>query len=468
MPPLILLLFLLVLLLLAGCAAQTGGAAVTTPPQPAEETALPAHKETAIPTLTPPTSTATALAPSPSPAAVAADEEVPPFYFRDVVACGQTLPLVSTYDGPLVTSLSYDQDALNTLMETLPEEARPALEQLLRDPGTVGLAAYRIGREADGVFLNANTPMPLASVVKVLHLIAYANAVEDGELNPLETIVLDDLDRFYYRMDQRAHRNALMGLEEDGRIFGEPPALILDEVAHMMIEYSSNAATDYLHMRLGQERIEQTARDLGLTTQTAPCPFAGQFMIMANHTRPQVSDQAALQFYTKNPARYGEDVMQLTAAFSEDEAFHEQALAWRQSARRPELLTQADFSEQFNARGSAAEYAALMARVALNDMGSPDSSFMVRRHLEWPMQYVENQELFSNVAYKGGALPGILTTLYYAYPLGETSPIVVALFYHDLDNNTYQRWRTSLAHDEFARWLLYEPTAIPALRKLIQ
>ena len=394
-------------------------------------------------------------------------EEVPPFYFRDVVACGQTLPLVSTYDGPLVTSLSPDQGNLNVLLETLPEEARPALDRLLGDPSTVGLAAYRISQEPDGVFLNADAPMPLASVVKVMHLIAYANAVEAGELNPLETVYLDDLDRFYYRMDQRAHRNALLGLEEDGRIFGEPPALILDEVVHMMVEYSSNAATDYLHIRLGQERIEQTALDLGLTSQTAPCPFAGQFMIMASHTRPEVSDQAALHFYTKNIERYGEDIMQLTAAFSEDEAFHDEALTWRQSARRPELLTQAEFSEQFNARGSAAEYAALMARVALNDMGSPDSSFMVRRHLEWPMQYVENQELFSNVAFKGGALPGILTTLYYAYPYGESTPIVVALFYHDLDNDTYQQWRTSLAHDEFARWLLYEPSAILALRELI-
>jgi hypothetical protein len=220
-------------------------------------------------------------------------------------------------------------------------------------------------------------------------------------------------------------------------------------------------------MLLGQETIEQTAQELNLDSQTAPCPFAGQFMAMANHTHPQVSEQEALQFYTKYPQRYGEDVMQLTAAFSEDEAFHDEALEWRRTNRRPDLVSQGQFSEQFNARGSAAEYASLMARVALNDMGGPESSFTVRRHLEWPMQYTENQELFSNVAYKGGALPGILTTVYYAYPFGETTPIVVALFYHDLHNTTYQQWRNSLAHDEFARWMLYEPAAIPALRELI-
>ena len=280
--------------------------------------------------------------------------------------------------------------------------------------------------------------------------------------------MLEELDRYYYRLDQRAHLYALEDLEADGRIFGQPPALILDEVAHMMIEYSSNAATDYLHMRLGQETIEETARELGLQSQTAPCPFVGQFLIMDNHTRPQIDGQTALEFYADDPQRYGEELMQLTAAFSEDAQFHEEAFDWRRNTRRPDIGTQRLFSEQFNSRGTAVEYEDLMARLSLNGLDSAESSFITRRHLEWPMRYSENQELFTNLAYKGGALPGILTTVYYAYPIGETNPVVVALFYHDLHNSIYQRWRRSLAHDEFARWLLYEPQAIPAMRALIE
>ena len=257
-------------------------------------------------------------------------------------------------------------------------------------------------------------------------------------------------------------------LEANGRIFGQPPALILDEVAGMMIEFSSNAATDYLHMRLGQERLEETVRELGLATHTAPCPFAGQFLAMANHTRPQVSGQMAYDYYLAHPQLYGEEVMQLTAAFSEDAQFHEDAIAWRSETRRPDGRTQYLFSEDLNAQGTAAEYAGLMARLAFNGLSSNESSYIARQHLEWPMRFTENQELFTNLAYKGGSLPGILTTVYYAYPIGETSPLVVALFFHDLPgSSTYRQWRSSLAHDEFARWLLYDPQAIPALRALL-
>ena len=459
---------ILVLIAGSGCAGEQAGERST--PESAAQEPQPSATATAEVTLAQPTSTpqavmATATAvPSPT---VEAPLTFPTFYYGDVAACGQDLPLVTAYDGPIVDSLSPDAAAMQTVLESLPEAARPALDQLLEAPQTVGLAAYRVGEEEAGVYLNGEVPMPLASVVKVIHLVAYAEAVAAGELIPTETVMLEELDRYYYRLDQRAHLYALEDLEADGRIFGRPPALILDEVVHMMIEYSSNAATDYLHMRLGQETIEQTAQELGLQSQTAPCPFVGQFLIMDNHTRPQIDGQTALEFYAADPQRYGEELMQLTAAFSEDAQFHEEALDWRRNTKRPDIVTQRLFSEQFNARGTAVEYAELMARLALNGLDSAESSFITRRHLEWPMRYSENQELFTNLAYKGGALPGILTTVYYAYPIGETNPLVVALFYHDLHNSSYQRWRRSLAHDEFARWLLYEPQAIPAMRALI-
>ncbi len=90
------------------------------------------------------------------------------------------------------------------------------------------------------------------------------------------------------------------------------------------------------------------------------------------------------------------------------------------------------------------------------------------------MQFEANQALFSNLGYKNGRLPGILTTVYYAYPLdksayplGDVAPIAIALFYRELPGRTYQLWRNQLPHDEFARWLLSDPAAIPALRNVL-
>jgi hypothetical protein len=256
-------------------------------------------------------------------------------------------------------------------------------------------------------------------------------------------------------------------LTENGRTFADPPHIVLDEVPWLMIRHSSNAATDYLHMLLGQEVIEQTAVSLGLTSQTAPCPFIGQFLAMSNHVRTADNDRFALESYLADPLLYGQEVMLLTNAFATDEQFRVDETAWRSERRRPSLSTQEFFTSHLNAQGSARDYAALMARLAQNGLSNGDSSFIARRFLEWPMRFPENQEIFDNLGYKNGRLPGSLTTVYYAYPDGETTPIVIALFYRDLPEAIYRSWRNSLPHDEFARWLLYEPAALPALHDVI-
>ncbi len=108
-----------------------------------------------------------------------------------------------------------------------------------------------------------------------------------------------------------------------------------------------------------------------------------------------------------------------------------------------------------------------MLRLAQNGLGNPDSSYQARRILEWTNLFAANQEIFSNIGYKNGSLPGVLTTAYYAYRWGESAPVIVILFYRDLPQQTYRQWRNELPHDELARWLLANPTAIPTLSSIM-
>ena len=455
-----------VLFLLAGAACQR--------PSPEAQIVVvrPGQASLTTPTLA---STAAApqlaptLTPSPSLAAPAdtLSTTATPFYQGPLSpACGQQLPLLPAPSGPLVDTLSPDDAALAYLQSILPGAARPALQRILAAPATVGLAVYRAGDEGNGVYLNADAPMPLASVVKVIHLVAYAEAAAAGRLNPLSPVQLADLDAYYLpRSDLGAQTRALRELEDEGRILADLEQIRLEDVPWMMIRYSSNAATDYLHLALGQATIEETAAALGLTSQTAPCPFLGQFLAMANHTRSG-NDRGAVDAYLADPAAYGREIMLLTDAYRSSAAFRDEEAAWR-DRRRPALATQRYFSHALNAQGSARDYANLMARIAQNGLDNGESSFIARRYLEWPMRFPANQEIFSNLGYKNGSLPGILTTVYYAYPKGETTPVVVALFFRDLPQSTYREWRDSLAHDELARWLLAEPQAIPALRAIL-
>jgi hypothetical protein len=231
----------------------------------------------------------------------------------------------------------------------------------------------------------------------------------------------------------------------------------------MMMEYSSNAATDYLHMLLGQERIEATAIALGMTKQTAPCPFLGQFLLMGNRE----DGMAPVQRLLEDPRLYSREVMALTEKYSTDAAFRSTLGGWRQRSNRPAIEAQQLFSEYLNAHGSAREYANLMAQIALNSLGPWEESVRVRRYMEWPTHFADNQQQLAWLGYKGGSLPGVLTVAYYAQPWDTFQPVVVALFFHDLPTEIYRQWRRTLPHDELARWLLRERDALPLMQALL-
>ncbi len=459
----------MVLLVLGGCERPSA----TDIPLPTSPT--PASHQIPTPTLapthTPSPEKPTPPSPTPQPplaTPTVIPTAIPVLASTGATNCGQTLPVLPQ-EKPVIIALNPDSAALAALRARIPEAALPALLQLLAEPETVGLAAYRVGQESAGAYLNGDVPMPLASVVKVVHLVAYAEAVAAGELDPLTTVPIADMEAYYQPgLDLGAHQRAVNELTERGRTFGDPPNVLLEEVPGMMMRYSSNAATDYLHMLLGQARIEETAVTLNLTSQTAPCPFLGQFLVMGNFTRENVDDQTAVAQLMANPEEYGRLVMELTLEYSGSAEFRAHQQAWRSSTRRPNGQTQRTFTENLNAHGTAQEYADLMAQIALNGLSNADSSYLTRRYLEWPMQFPANQALFTNLGYKNGSLPGVLTTVYYAYPLNDATPTVVALFYHNLDSSTYRAWRSNQAHDELARWLLYDPQAIPILRAVLQ
>lgn len=452
-------LWLLLFALLAACVEAP--VAPLTPATSRTDATVPASGPTATsPTTVIPVATTTKVAAraqdTATPAPTATRPPLPPLA-GGAARCGILLPILPPALVPETTQLPA---AGSVALEAVPQAARPAVLQMLSEPGSVGLVVYELGREQEGVYLNPDYPFPLASVVKLVHLIAYAEAVQNGELDPEQPVLLDDLDSFYLaNSDLRAHPDAIADLRAEGRVSGDPPAVRLGDIPRMMMQYSSNAATDYLHLLLGQERLEATIVALGMSSHTAPCPFLGQFLLMNE------GDAAALD-YSENPEHYASDVMAATLAYSNGDATGT-SRAWRGRSQRPEIATQAVYSELFNAHASARDYAMLMGMIADNQLGPWEQNVRIRSYLEWPTAFSANQPALAWLGYKGGSLPGVLTSAYYAQPWDRARPVVVALFFHDLPITTYRQWRRTLPNDELARWLLYDREAIGTLRSIL-
>ncbi|WP_447006314.1 serine hydrolase [Saccharothrix isguenensis] len=109
----------------------------------------------------------------------------------------------------------------------------------------------------------AHERRPLASAVKVVHLAAYAKAVEVGLVRPDDKVRVREWEQYYLGLDGGAHQASLrhLGIPFSNGVTADDPNryVTLDDLATVMVRFSDNAATDLLRYRLGDGLIHATA-----------------------------------------------------------------------------------------------------------------------------------------------------------------------------------------------------------------
>lgn len=130
--------------------------------------------------------------------------------------------------------------------------ANPRHVALVVDDGRGGRVSHR-----------AHERQPLASAVKVVHLAAYAKAVEAGLVRPDDKVRVREWEQYYLGLDGGAHQASLrhLGIPFSNGVTADDPNryVTLDDLAAVMIRFSDNAAADFLRHRLGDGLVHATA-----------------------------------------------------------------------------------------------------------------------------------------------------------------------------------------------------------------
>lgn len=131
--------------------------------------------------------------------------------------------------------------------------------------------------------INSDHLLPLASTVKTIIAIEYAYQVADKQINPLEKVIKEDLDRHYLaNYDGGAHEAWLKTISTND--------ITLNEVAKGMIAFSSNANTDFLLTKLGIDSVNNRLKALNLLDHTEIYPLVSALYVpLYLHEEEQVS-----------------------------------------------------------------------------------------------------------------------------------------------------------------------------------
>ena len=267
-----------------------------------------------------------------------------------------------------------------------------------RDCAGIAVVQGSSGELLAGV--SADQLFPLASTVKVVHLVAYAEAVaRDGRLAQ-ERVLLADVDAWYWQgTDGGAHEHARREWLRAGS--GDDRTVSLDAIVRGAIVHSSNAAADYLLARFGP---------LKTPDGDSITPFLGEFRAWSRTTPDE---------WVQLPSA--------TRHAYASEAVHEgSGRAWT----LPSLEDQRRFAG-VSLMGRPATWARYLARLGDGRGMRAAARDVVRRHLEWPLEQSGNRTLFDRFATKGGSLPGVLAEASYVQAKGRQA-LAVAFFLRDL------------------------------------
>jgi D-alanyl-D-alanine carboxypeptidase len=295
---------------------------------------------------------------------------------------------------------------------------------------------------------NADRVMPLASTVKIVIAIEYAEQVGKGTISPDSMIDLSELDKYYIaKTDGGAHPSWLEVAQKGGLIKNEQVSI--REVAKGMINYSSNANTEFLMDLLGLDQINANLQKMGLTHHQPLYPIVSALFLHLDKSPEQVR------------ALSDSEYIAATQAIHETLKFDGAQL--KKQYKPLSMTAQRVWSDRL-VGGTTREYASILKKINDRDYFSEKAQSELDLVMEGILENPANRAWLLHAGMKGGSTAFVLTQATYACTIkGEKTEL--AYFFDDL--TTWQGVFLEMGMNAFELEILSNPTKREKLLKLL-
>lgn len=259
------------------------------------------------------------------------------------------------------------------------------------------------------VEVNPNIPLPLASTVKTIVAIEYAQQAALGKIDPQQEVSLEELNTFYIpKTDGGAHEAWISNLNREKAINKVP----ISEIANGMISYSSNANTDYLINLLGLQNINNVPESLGIFSHEPLYPMGSALFIPS-----QLMNDRNL---TKKELIKAMKSMEMSEYRNSAIDIHNKWLSYPLSEQgKKQVLKVLDMEIQKNLsdrlpRSTTEDYIMIMEKLNTKKYFNEDIHKYLDPVMEQLMENPNNREWLVHAGQKGGSTAFIITKAMYA------------------------------------------------------
>lgn len=250
---------------------------------------------------------------------------------------------------------------------------------------------------------NPNKIMPLASTVKIILAIEYAEQSSKGQINADELILLSELEKFYIpNTDGNAHPTWLKSIKE--KIKDEQ--ISIREIAKGMISYSSNANTEWLLNKLGKENVNNRLDSLGIKNHTEIYNLVSSLFV-GKERFPDLRGKELEESLKKLDLK---DYIETT------NIIHEKLLSdtlYKKDVGDLGMNIQKVWSDKLPA-STVSEYVGIMKKINSRKYFKPKVQEYLGEVMEYLLENPANKEWLVHAGMKGGSTAFVLTKSLYA------------------------------------------------------
>lgn len=241
---------------------------------------------------------------------------------------------------------------------------------------------------------NPDALMPLASTMKIIIAIEFAEQVAAHKLSVNEIVPLAALKKYYVQnTDGGAHSRWLEYVDKTRQ--NNNNAVTLGQVAYGMMKYSSNANTEYLIDKLGIDNVNNRIIQLGLTHHQKISYLVSSLFITGDLDKLTNEELYNASIGIHQKLKNG----QLDAATIK-------------AVQHTDIKTQKQLSDRLPS-STANEYYMLMDRINKRQYFDPNTQHELEKLLEWPMENNKNKVWATRMGAKGGSTLWILNNAMY-------------------------------------------------------
>jgi D-alanyl-D-alanine carboxypeptidase len=354
---------------------------------------------------------------------------------------GRLIPLLLVAFGTLTVAA---QESI-----AIPSQITLVSEQIAAQPDDFSVACMPMDNPAEGVLYN-NQAFPLASVSKLLIFLEYARRVDSHLIALDETVSVAVLERYNLPRTDRGAHDRFMETYPPGTI----TLRLYDVAANGMIQYSSNAAADYLLDRMAPIEWDSLFSLLSLSMTSVPHPLTMIPLLMNNHQ----DGQATMLDVEGMSTDLGTQYLNL---YVQNEVWRQAEIDYRSSRRRsfPDWRIQSAILQQHTAGGSVQDFINILYAIYADGGPLPPGvKTMTRAALRWR----DNGFIDANYAEYGSKLGfysgGVMTLAAYGRPING-KPVISVTFFRDIPQRRYQEMLREDTIGEFAHWMNFNACA---------